>query len=218
MAASWATCAATGHRPGFLAVSIAYCICYLASADAGWSWGAQFGSRGRAAPVVRELRALRGISFDLHRGSTRSRSGWCIRSSAAGTRGPSWPGCTCAFPRRSSDPRNWPSGTPRRAEQGPAGLGCHRTGARRARALGAAARWLREGSEATLTAFLRRGPMPAGPASCALGVSIVGNERSCLGVSRRTATRQSRGSWCSTKCRFGALPPCGVRPAPRVRR
>lgn len=32
MAALWAACAATGHRPGFLAVLIAYCIGYLATA------------------------------------------------------------------------------------------------------------------------------------------------------------------------------------------
>jgi len=31
MAALWAACAATGHRPGFLAVLIAYCIGYLAT-------------------------------------------------------------------------------------------------------------------------------------------------------------------------------------------
>jgi uncharacterized membrane protein YbhN (UPF0104 family) len=32
MAALWAACAATGHRLGFLAVLIAYCIGYLATA------------------------------------------------------------------------------------------------------------------------------------------------------------------------------------------
>jgi uncharacterized membrane protein YbhN (UPF0104 family) len=32
MAALWAACAATGHRLGFLAVMIAYCIGYLATA------------------------------------------------------------------------------------------------------------------------------------------------------------------------------------------
>src|SRR5262249_5227140 len=32
MAALWAACAATGHWPGFLAVLIAYCIGYLATA------------------------------------------------------------------------------------------------------------------------------------------------------------------------------------------
>ena len=32
IAALWAACAATGHRPGFLAVLIAYCIGYLATA------------------------------------------------------------------------------------------------------------------------------------------------------------------------------------------
>jgi hypothetical protein len=86
----------------------------------------------------------------------------------------------------------------------------------RAKLLGAGARWPREGSEATITALLRRDADACRASSCALGVSIVGNERPCSGSLPTDGDPSVKGVVVLDDASCRSSPACGAAARSRV--